>query len=231
MNTDDPLRMRFVLAVIALVAASNGIGALFRLGPRFALASTAFTFLVMLAWTAWRRDPLLARWLLLALVAGWLELLTDAWLVRSTRTLEYPQVGPMVWESPLYMPFAWTVVLAQLGAVGGWLAQRMTPGAATLLLALLGGSMIPAYEALAHRADYWLYRDTPMLLHAPLYIIVSEFLLSLPLVWMGRAAMARPWAASAWLGVAAGLWMLPSVVIAWKMVGPCAGAWIQFACR
>ena len=32
------------------------------------------------------------------------------------------------------------------------------------------------------------------------------------------------------LGLVAGLWMIPSVMIAWWMVGPCKGAWIQFAC-
>lgn len=231
MMTDDPLRMRFTLLAIGLVAASNTLGALFRLGPGFALASTVFTLAVMVGWTAWRRDPVLARWLVLGFVAGWIELLTDAWLVRNTGTLVYPQVPPMVLDSPLYMPLAWTLVLAQLGVLGGWFAQRMPLPAATLLVAVLGGSMIPVYEALAHSANYWSYRNTPMVIHAPLYIIVSEFLLSLPLVWMGRVAAARPLRFSALLGVAAGLWMLPSVWIAWKLVGPCQGAWIQFVCK
>ena len=231
MTTDDPLRMRFILFAIALVAVSNTTGALFRLGPNFALASTAFTFAVMVTWTAWRRDPVLARWMVLGFVAGWIELLTDAWLVRATGSLVYPQVAPMVWDSPLYMPFAWNIVLAQLGVLGGWFAQRMSFAAATLLLALLGGCMIPVYEALAHTANYWEYRNTPMVMHAPLYIIVSEFLLSLPLVWMGRVGATRPVRFSALLGVVAGLWMLPSVWLAWKLVGPCQGAWIQFACK
>lgn len=231
MTTDDPLRMRFVLISIGLVALSNTVGALFHLGPRFALLSTSFTLVVMVAWTAWRRDPVLARWLLLGFVAGWLEILTDAWLVRYTTSLVYPDVPPMVWDSPLYMPFAWSIVLAQLGAVGGWLAQRMPLLSATLLLAVLGGCMIPVYEALAHYAGYWSYRNTPMLMHAPYYIIVSEFLLSLPLVWMGRSAASRPLGRAAVLGVLEGVWMIPSVLIAWWLVGPCQGAVIQFPCN
>lgn len=223
--------MRFVLAAMALVVAFNTFGALTRAGPRFALYSTAFTFTVMVAWTAYRRDPVLARWMLLGFVAGWLEILTDAWLVRKTASLVYPPGEPMVWDSPLYMPFAWTLVLAQLGVVGGWLAQRMSLVKASLACALLGGSMIPLYEHLAWQAGYWWYTDTPMVWHAPLYIIVSEFLLSLPLVWMYGAALARPVRFSAALGVAAGLWMVPSVMIAWWLVGPCQGAWIQFACK
>jgi len=223
--------MRFVLGAMALVAASNIAGALTQAGPRFAFASTVFTLVVMLAWTALRRDPVLARWLLLGFVAGWLEIATDAWLVANTSTLVYPQGEPMAWDSPLYMPLAWTIVLAQLGVVGGWLAKRMSLARATLVCALLGGSMIPLYEHLAHDAGYWWYRQTPMLMNAPLYIIVSEFLLSLPLVWMYGVALARPRRFSALLGAAAGLWMIPSVLVAWWLVGPCQGAWIQFSCR
>lgn len=223
-------RMRFVLCAMALVAGTNTWGAFTQAGPRFALYSTLFTFTVMVAWTAWRRDPVLARWMLLGFVAGWLEIATDAWLVRNTATLLYPPGEPMVWDSPLYMPFAWTLVLAQLGVVGGWLAQRMSFAWATLACALLGGSMIPLYEHLAHEAGYWTYVATPMVWNAPLYIIVAEFLLSLPLVWMHRVALARPWRFSAWLGLAAGLWMIPSVMLAWWLVGPCRSGWTAFGC-
>lgn len=228
--TPESARIRFVLVAMAMVVASNVTGSLTHAGPRFALVSTAVTLAVMVGWTAWRRDPVLARWLLLGLVAGWMEILTDAWLVQTTGTLVYPPDEPMVLDSPLYMPFAWTLVLAQLGVLGGWIAQRVGAARATLAVALLGGSMIPLYEHLAHDAGYWWYRDTPMVMNAPLYIIVSEFLLSLPLVWLGSVAMRRPWSWSAGLGLLAGLWMIPSVMIAWRLVGPCRGALIQFSC-
>ncbi|RYY72010.1 MAG: hypothetical protein EOO24_48440, partial [Comamonadaceae bacterium] len=58
--TADAARIRFVLFAMGLVVASNVTGALTHAGPRFALASTAFTFVVMVAWTAWKRDPVLA---------------------------------------------------------------------------------------------------------------------------------------------------------------------------
>jgi len=223
--------MRFVLLAMGLVAGSNILGAVTRAGPRFALVSTLFTFLVMLAWTAWKRDSVLARWLVIGFVAGWLEIVADAWLVARTTSLVYPAGEPMVWRSPLYMPFAWTIVLAQLGIIAGWLGKRLSVLQASVACALLGGSMIPLYEHLAHDAGYWWYRDTPMVWNAPLYIIVAEFLLSLPLVWMYRHAQHRSRRYSAFLGVVAGLWMMPSVVIAWWLVGPCDGAWIQFRCH
>ncbi len=229
--TAEEARLRFVTGAMALVAASNIFGALTHAGPRFALASTAFSFSLMLAYTAWKRDGVLARWLVIGFVAGWLEICADAWLVARTTTLVYPSGEPMVWRSPLYMPFAWTIVLAQLGVIGGWLASRLSLVRASVACALLGGSMIPLYEHLAHDAGYWSYRDTPMLMNAPLYIIVAEFLLSLPLVWMYGHALHRGRSYSAFLGLLVGLWMIPSVVLAWWLVGPCQGAWIQFHCR
>ena len=149
---DDRQRLRFIVATIALVALSNLWGALTHAGPRFALLSTAFTCSVLLGWTVLRRDPVLARWLAIGCVAGWIEIVTDAWLVANTGTLLYPAGEPMVWDSPLYMPFAWTIVLAQIGVVGGWLLQRYGLLRATLLSALIGGSSIPLYEHLAHDA-------------------------------------------------------------------------------
>ena len=228
---DETHRFRFVLFAMTLVLGSNVYGALTIAGPTFALWSTLFTFVVMLAWTAWRRDGVLAGWLTLGFVAGWLEIATDAWIVRVTESLAYPSGGPMVWDSPLYMPFAWTVVLAQLGVVGGFLGRRMSLTKATLICAALGGLMIPLYELLAHYANYWKYTQTPMLLRAPLYIILAEFLLALPLVWMYRVQDGRSRAISVALGVAAGAWMLPSVAFAWVLLGPCQGAWIQFSCH
>lgn len=228
---DDRQRFRFILFAMTLVMGSNVYGAITSAGPTFALWSTGFTFLVMLAWTAVRRDPVLARWLTLGFVAGWIEIGTDAWIVRVTESLAYPSGEPMVWDSPLYMPFAWTIVLAQLGVLGGWLADRMSLTKATIVCALLGGLMIPLYELLAHYANYWKYTQTPMLLRAPLYIILAEFLLALPLVWMYRMQAGRPHAVSVALGVAAGAWMLPCVAFAWVVLGPCEGAWIQFSCH
>jgi hypothetical protein len=229
--SDEVSRIRFAFIAMGLVAGANIIGALTGAGWRWAAASTAINLFVMVAWTARTRDPVMLRWLLIGLVAGWIEITTDWWLVAKTTSLVYPGTEPKVLVSPLYMPFAWTIVLAQIGVIGGWLAQRMPLAAATLATALLGGTSIPFYEHLAHDADYWYYHHTPMLFNAPYYIIVSEFLLSLPLPWLYRLAVARSLRWSLLCGLAAGAWMLPSVWIGWWLVGPCSGAVIQFACR
>jgi hypothetical protein len=229
-DATEAWRLRFVLLCMGLVLGANVLGALTAAGPRFALASTFFTVAVMVGGTLWRRDAVLARWLVIGFVAGWIEIATDAWLVDHTRTLVYPAGEPEVWDSPLYMPFAWTLVLAQLGAVAGVLLNRWGLARATVATALLGGVSIPLYEHLAKGAGYWWYQDTPMLFSAPLYIIVSEFLIALPLVWVHRHAVARPWPHSLGLGLALGLWMLPCVMVAWMLVGPCTGAWLPVRC-
>ncbi|MFY7857358.1 MAG: DUF6989 domain-containing protein [Rubrivivax sp.] len=226
----EPARLRFVLVCMALVLGANVLGALTAAGPRFALASTFFTVVVMVGGTLWRRDAVLARWLVIGFVAGWIEIATDAWLVGHTGTLVYPPGEPMVWDSPLYMPFAWMLVLAQLGAIGGVLLNRWGILRATAATALLGGVSIPLYEHLAKGAGYWWYQDTPMLFSAPLYVILSEALIALPLVWVHRHAVSRPGSHSLGLGLAVGLWMLPCVGIAWVLVGPCMGAWLPVHC-
>lgn len=231
MTDDERSRLKFIVVTMVLVFGSNLYGALTHAGPRFALLSTAFSSLVMLAGTAWRRDPVLARWMVIGILGGLLETSTDAWLVSHSATLIYPPGEPMLWDSPLYMPFAWMLVLTQLGTVGGWLATRMTLLRATLVCAVLGGINIPAYEAMAYYAGYWAYDDTPMLFHAPLYIAASEFFIALPLVWMNRTAVSHPAWWSLPLGAGLGLFMLPCVMLAWKLLGPCSGAWIQFTCK
>ncbi len=55
--------------------------------------------------------------MIVAIVAGWVELLADWWLVSKTGTLVYYPGGPFILRSPLYMPFAWGIVLIQTAYV------------------------------------------------------------------------------------------------------------------
>ncbi|GAB3653920.1 hypothetical protein GCM10027594_27870 [Hymenobacter agri] len=82
---------------------------------------TAYALYAVLA-----RDWLVARLLGFALVAGLAELVADAYLVESTHTLLYPRPEAMLWDSPLYMPFSWAVVLIQIGYLGWLLLGRLT---------------------------------------------------------------------------------------------------------
>lgn len=169
------------------------------------------------------------RYVVFAVVAGFAELPIDAWLVHYTGSLKYPCDEPMIWASPAYMPFAWAVVLVQICTLGDWLANRFKSVAlATLLLALFSGFYIPIYEHLARDANLWYYVCTWKLGNtgAPLYVILAEFLLALPLVWMGlQAERLRGWFWIIALGLIEGLVVMSvSCFIAWPLVGREPGA-------
>jgi hypothetical protein len=74
------------------------------------------------------------------------------------------------------MPLAWEVIAVQLGYLGLRLVERFSV-LGFALIALLGALNIPYYEEMALRIHWWRYRDCPMLLHTPWYIIVGEGLI------------------------------------------------------
>jgi hypothetical protein len=215
---------------MALLLALNAISAYYALGWQAITLSVTLILVLDGLYIVCCRDVQFSRWLLLGMAAGVVELYTDWWLVR-TNTLVYPQDEPMLWASPAYMPLAWAVVLAQIGSVGAWLKQRYGLLRATLLTALISGINIPIYEHLATDANFWFYQYTPMLFNAPLYVICAEFLLALPLVWMTSiTATARPHFTIV-VGAIEGLWMFPVVLLAFRLLGPCVGAVIQWPCQ
>lgn len=125
-----------------------------------------------------RRDRLMLHLILYGLVVGFCELPADAWLVDGTRTLDYsPGGGPMIWRSPIWMPFAWEIVAVQFGYIGMRLFERFGVAGA-LLAGLLGAINIPYYEEMALQIHWWSYRECRMLLHTPYYIILGEFFIA-----------------------------------------------------
>ena len=223
-------RIRFVMFTVILLLALNLTNAILEWGWPAITVSVGLVFALQCGFTIYYRDPQLGRWILIGLVAGWVELVADWWLVR-TGTLVYPSGEPMIWASPAYMPFAWTVVLVQIGAIGCWFKQRHGMLSATLITALLSGINIPIYEHLAKRSQVWFYQDTPMIFNAPYYVILAEFILALPLVWIGVVAQQKKPGWSLGLGAVEGAWMFPTVVFAFWLIGPCGGAVIQWTCN
>jgi hypothetical protein len=96
----------------------------------------------------------------------------------------------------------------------GWSAQAATLGVSVAL-----GLYIPVYEALAAWAGWWEYRDCAALLGTvPVYIVVGEMLLALPLVAITTRTRRMSHARAALVGVALGLWIFLSYVIAHALV-------------
>lgn len=225
MTSEQTRRTIFVAVTAGLYLAAN-VGIAWRRGGWKPLTLViALILAACLAFAWYYEDVAMLYYVLFGIVAGLAELPTDAWLVKVTDTLIYPRDEPMIWASPAYMPFAWAVVLVQVCVLGDALASvtGLLPG--TLLVALLAGSYIPVFEHLARSANLWWYRDTPMIFNAPYYVILAEFILGLPLVWMGFQAddgtlQAGELAQVVGLGVIEGLVvMFVAVLIAWKLVG------------
>jgi hypothetical protein len=141
---------------------------------------------ILLVFILRRRDLLLARFLLFGLAIGFVELAADAWLVDYTHTLDYSiGGGPMLWRSPLWMPFAWEIVAVQFGYIGLRLAERFGAlGLATI--GLLGAINIPYYEEMARRIHWWQYRDCRMISNTPYYIILGELGIAIALAVLAR---------------------------------------------
>lgn len=215
----DSQVFRFTFVTIVFMLLLNVVTSFFVKGWTGAGFNTALVSLIYLVYAVRARNPMLTHFLVLALVAGWAELAADWWLVVKTESLVYA-AGPKIVESPVYMPFAWMLVLAQVGLVGQWLRTRLSTWPAALLTGAFAGLNIPSYESLAKFAEWWYYRDTPMILNAPYYIILGEFLIGVPLVFMGLWHAKDPKVHFAvLLGVVEGLVIWVAYRIAWGLVG------------
>ena len=222
MNTTpfpDSRIFRFAVISIVLMLALNIASSFVVKGWAGAGFNTALVSVIWFVYAVRAKNAMLWNWLVLALVAGWTELAADWWLVTQTKTLVYVE-GPKVVVSPIYMPFAWMLVLVQIGLVGQWLRTRMALPVAAVVTGLIAGLNIPLYESLAKFADWWYYQDTPMILNAPWYIILGEFLIGLPLVYLGlRLGQRVRLGLAALLGVLEGLVIWGAYWVAVALVG------------
>ncbi|MEO1369624.1 MAG: hypothetical protein AAFX50_20790, partial [Acidobacteriota bacterium] len=166
--------------------------------------------------------------LLFGLAAGFTELIADWWLVHKTQSLVYPQAELV--ESPFYMPFAWTLIMAQMLGIAHWLRSRYSVATAMLITALICGVNIPIYEHLAKDAGWWYYTNTPLFFSAPYYIILGEALIGIPLVICAAGLGEANYKRSVLYGVLCGLSILGAYMIAWWLVGPCTGAVLPVGC-
>ena len=222
-------RLYFVLGTIGLLVVLNTVASFLAMGPITVVFNTALILLLFAIYYLRTRDRVILGWGVFGLVAGFAELPADAWLV-NTGTLVYPEGHAMIWLSPAYMPFAWMMVLMQIGGLASYLVDRFPLWQAGLLTAVAAGVNIPLYEHLAKDALWWFYQDTPMIFSAPYYVIVAEFLLAVPLAYFaGAIARGSLWKAAI-LGIVEGLVMLVACWIAFTLVGPCEGALIQLPC-
>jgi uncharacterized protein DUF6989 len=176
-------------------------------------------YLIGMLWArpAWR--TLIGRLLLFGLVAGVLELITDAAGEQVAHSLVYPAGEPTLWHSPLYMPISWMVVLTLLGYLGWRLAGLLALWQATALAALAGMLIIPFYEESAWYAGWWRYTTLPRLGHTPIYVFLFEggIVAILPLLARGLERLPLGWVAAR--GLIFGAWMPLVAFVTWRLLG------------
>jgi hypothetical protein len=213
------------LALLALMIAGHIAAAMLAVGWITAalIDALALVYLAaLLARPTWR--PLVGRLLLLGLVAGIVELFTDAAGHQFARSLYYPQGQPLLWDSPFYMPLSWMLVLTQLGYLA-WRLAALLPGErlpwrAMLLTGLVGAVNVPFYEEAAYHAGWWRYAPTVLHLgHTPAYVLLFEGLVAavLPLLTLGLLQLRLPRVTAR--GAILGLWMPCAALLAWLLLG------------
>ena len=162
--------------------------------------------------------------MLLGLIAGILELFTDAAGHQFARSLFYPQDQPLLWDSPFYMPLSWMIVLTQLGYLA-WRLAGLRQEASSLARHLAGGAGGRGQRAVLRggrlpRGLVALCAHCLHLGHTPVYVLLFEGLVAaaLPLLTLGLLRLRWPMVAAR--GAILGLWM------------PCAAllAWLRLAC-
>jgi hypothetical protein len=209
-------RLRIVLATVAINVAAVS---LLTLAPwsdwRTGLALNAIDNALLIVFAIRRRDGLLGRLILFGLAVGFAELPADAWLVSVTRTLDYSiGGGPMIWRSPVWMPFAWEIVAVQFGYIGLRLSEKFGTGG-LLLAGLLGAINIPFYEEMARRIHWWQYDHCRMISHTPFYIILGELGIVLVLAILARTLRRGQSLVACSAGLVGGLLIFVCYAVAW----------------
>lgn len=189
-------------------------------GPVSASIITYILYIFYWLYAKFTKNPLILRLAIFGTIAGFLELVTDHYLVDTISSLVYPGDEAMIWSSPLYMPFAWSNVLVQLSFVGVLLTRRFGLMVASIGLCIAGGMYIPIYEHLANNAGWWWYHDNvPMVLNAPVYVIVCEALISLSLPVAISYSEHHDLSKTYVLGLMEGAWILLSAYLAFLIAG------------
>lgn len=215
MLLQDP-RTRYILISIPISIACLALAAITHSGP-LGGSLWSYGFALFYAILAWRlNDTLLKHFLLFSISAGFTELIADAWLV-NTNTLFYPDNEPMLYKSPVYMPFSWVVVLIQLGYIGYLIHQQKGLLLATIVVGIMGCLIIPFYEFLAIHAGWWHYENATKWGLVPKYIYIAEgiLMISIPTLF-DRSAKAPQWLIVV-LGIIQGLVMLVASYISFSL--------------
>ncbi|MBS1747247.1 MAG: hypothetical protein JST21_13840 [Bacteroidetes bacterium] len=206
--------VRFVIATLVITVSVAGLSAYYHLTWRSGFALALGMFIILSIFAFLRRDIFLQKLLIFGIAAGIVELMADCWLVRSTGTLVYPNNEPMIACSPLYMPFAWAVILVQIGYLGWLISNKEKMWMSMLCSLVIGLAVIPLFEHWAKGADWWYYQNCKIIYNTPWYIILGEGLICSMLPLFFKHIHRKKHALQVALGIIEGLWIWVSYFIA-----------------
>ena len=186
---------------------------------RTGMVLNLFDNAIFMAYAIARRDRRVGRLMIFGLALGFTELFADAWLVDATHTLDYSiGGGPMLWRSPVWMPFAWEIVAIQFAVLGEWLVRKFKTWG-IVLAGLIGAINIPFYEEMALKTKWWVYGNCKMFSHTPYYIILGEFLIVMGIVAIVRKCKLDTVAQAVAAGVLGGAVIFVSYAVGFAVVG------------
>lgn len=206
MNASDSARLKIILTTIVInVVGVTIFSHLSWSNWRTGAALNLLDNFILIGYAVTKRDRLLGHLILFGLILGFVELFADAYLVDTTKTLDYAiGGGPMIWRSPVWMPFAWEIVGVQFGYIGMRMFEAWKiPG--LIGAGILGAVNIPFYEEMALKTHWWRYQNCRMLLHTPYYIILGEFLIVLSFALLARGLRNLRFGQTVFLGLMAGI--------------------------
>ncbi len=236
MRSQDP-PLKLVAVTIAILLVEAVVNAAFSLGPLPLVVTIVAVYVIFIVYGARTGDHTVWLWLVFGVVTGGVEVLSDCdvFLVDTMKVLYYPNTFPKIGVSPAYLPLAWGLIFTELGLIGEWIRQRRSFVAASFITAGLGGVIILVFENLARQAGWWYYQNTPMLVWAPYFVTLFEFLSTLFFVAAGwriaSSALRHAYFWAVTVGVLMGIWMCIAMRISFWLLGPCKGAVIQLLCQ
>ena len=187
-------------------------------GPASAAIITYVLSAAYVLYAAITKNRIAIRLVVFGLIAGFLELITDHYLVDTISSLVYPGNEAMIWSSPAYMPFAWANVIIQLSYYGILLSRWKGIAISSIVMALAGAMYIPLYEHLAKDAGWWWYNpNVTMIFNAPLYVIICEGLISLSLPLLVYYSVKKKFYWTILLAILEGTWIYISALIAYTV--------------
>lgn len=166
-----------------------------------------------------RKDNFLKKLLLFGTAAGFTELIADNWLVNGIHSLVYPAAEAKLWASPTYMPFAWAVILVQVGYLGYLVTKKHSMLTAFIITFLIGMCFIPVFECCAKYAGWWYYvPGQKMFANTPYYIILGEGLICFILPFLYKREWTIGTTGTLISGVLQGLWIFAAYYISYQLL-------------